>query len=330
MEYRQLGSSGLTLSVLSFGSWVTWGDQVGEEVACECLAAALEAGVNFIDTAEAYADGRAEEVLGSALMRGGWKRSDLVISTKIFWGGKGPNDRGLSRKHIMEGLDASLERMKLEYVDLLFCHRPDPLTPIEETVRAMSDVIRNGLAFYWGTSEWSAQQIMEAYAVARREHLVPPTMEQPEYNLFRRDRVEREYARLYQEIGLGITSWSPLASGLLTGKYAQGVPEGSRAAMAGYDWLRKRLEGETGQEQIAVVERLRAVATDLGASLAQLAIAWCARNPRVSTVILGASKVEQVRENLGALEVMPKLTDEVLERIDGILGNRPKPESRFR
>jgi len=330
MEYRQLGSSGLTLSVLSFGSWVTWGDQVGEEVACECLAAALEAGVNFIDTAEAYADGRAEEVLGSALMRGGWKRSDLVISTKIFWGGKGPNDRGLSRKHIMEGLDASLERMKLEYVDLLFCHRPDPLTPIEETVRAMSDVIRNGLAFYWGTSEWSAQQIMEAYAVARREHLVPPTMEQPEYNLFRRDRVEREYARLYQEIGLGITSWSPLASGLLTGKYAQGVPEGSRAAMGGYDWLRKRLEGETGQEQIAVVERLRAVATDLGASLAQLAIAWCARNPRVSTVILGASKVEQVRENLGALEVMPKLTDEVLERIDGILGNRPKPESRFR
>jgi voltage-dependent potassium channel beta subunit len=315
---------------LSFGTWVTWGDQVGEDAARECLTTAIEAGVNFIDTAEVYAEGRAESVLGELIQQEGYKRSDLVIATKLFWGGRGPNDRGLSRKHIMEGIEASLDRLRMDYVDLLFCHRPDPSTPIEETVWAMTDVIRNGLAFYWGTSEWSAQQIMEAYAVARREHLLPPTMEQPQYNMFSRDRVEKEYARLYSEIGMGTTIWSPLASGLLTGKYSGGLPEGTRATLPGYEWLRKRFEDETAKQQIAKVEKLQGVARELDCSVAQLAIAWCARNPHVSTVILGASKASQLKENLGALTVLPRLTDAVMERIEAILDNRPKPETLFR
>lgn len=330
MEYRQLGSSGLSVSVLSLGSWVTWGQQVGEEIARECILAAREAGVNFIDTAEVYAEGKAEEVLGHVFTREGLRRSDWVIATKIFWGGAGPNDRGLSRKHIMEGIDASLGRLQMDYVDLVFCHRPDPKTPIEETVWAMSDLVRNGLAFYWGTSEWSAQQIMEAYAVARREHLIPPTMEQPQYNMFTRERVEKEYARLYREIGLGTTIWSPLASGLLTGKYRDGVPEGTRATLPGYEWLRPRFEDEEARQRIAQVERLRPVAAELECSLSQLAIAWCARNPAVSTVLLGASSAAQLRENFGAIDVLPRLTDEVMERIEEILGNRPRPVTLFR
>ena len=330
MEYRSLGSSGLMVSALSFGTWVTFGDQVKEDTARACMVAAREAGVNFFDTAEVYAEGRAEEVMGGIIEKEGWKRSDLVIATKIFWGGKGPNDRGLSRKHIMEGMDASLDRMHLDYADLVFCHRPDPRTPIEETVWAMSDVVRNGLAFYWGTSEWSAQQIMEAWAIARREHLVPPTMEQPQYNMFTRNRVEHEYDRLYQEFGLGTTIWSPLAGGLLTGKYNRGIPEGTRVSLEGYQWLRPGYEGDEAKARVAKVEKLGAVAKELGCSVAQLGVAWCLKNPRVSTVILGASKVEQLTENLGALDLAPRLDTAVMERIEEILGNKPVMDRDWR
>jgi voltage-dependent potassium channel beta subunit len=330
MEYRRLGSSGLKVSALSLGSWVTFGEQVGEEAARPCMAPAYSAGVNFFDGAEVYAEGRAEKIMGNIIRQEGWKRSDLVLSTKIFWGGPGPNDRGLSRKHIMEGMEAALDRLQTDYVDLVFCHRPDPRTPIEETVWAMSDLIRNGLAFYWGTSEWSAQQIMEAWAVARREHLLPPVMEQPQYNMFQRERVEKEYLRLYEEIGLGTTIWSPLASGFLTGKYNQGIPPGTRATLPGYEWLRPLFEGEDAKERIPKVEALGKLAQGLGCTLAQLAIAWCLRNPHVSTVILGASKVEQLEENLKALEVVSLLTPEVQERCEAILQNRPKPVTEFR
>jgi voltage-dependent potassium channel beta subunit len=330
MEYRFLGQSGLKVSALSLGAWVTFGEQVGDQTAQECMIAAYEAGVNFFDNAELYGKGNAEIVMGNVLKRVGWKRSDLVISTKIFWGGDGPNDNGLSRKHIMEGMDAALKRLQLDYVDLVFCHRPDMYTPIEETVWSMNLLIRQGKAFYWGTSEWSAQEIMEAYAVARREHLIPPTMEQPEYNMFRRDRVEGEYIRLYRQIGLGTTVWSPLASGLLTGKYNEGIPEGTRATVAGYEWLRKRFESEKARQQIEKVRQLTQIANEIGCSMAQLALAWCLKNPNVSTVITGASRVSQVHENMKALEVVPLLSDEIMQRIETILDNRPKGEVDFR
>lgn len=330
MEYRRLGKSGLRVSALSLGAWVTYGGQVGEETAYECMTAAYEAGVNFFDNAESYARGNAEIVMGKVLRRTGWKRSDLVISTKIFWGGKGPNDTGLSRKHIIEGVNASLERLGLDYVDLLFCHRPDIHTPIEETVWAMNLVIQQGKALYWGTSEWNADQIMEAYHVARREHLIPPTMEQPEYNMFHRERVEREYARLYEEIGLGTTIWSPLASGILTGKYNEGLPEGTRFTLKGFEWLRERLESEEGQRQIEKTRQLTPIAKDLGCSMAQLAIAWCLKNPNVSTVITGASRREQVSDNMKALEVVPCLTPEVMERIEAVLENKPAELEDYR
>jgi len=326
MEYRLLGRSGLKLSALSLGAWVTYGGQVGEEVAEACMRIAHEAGVNFFDNAESYAQGNAEIVMGNVIKKAGWKRSDLVISTKIFWGGQGPNDSGLSYKHIMEGADASLRRLQMEYVDLIFCHRPDLYTPIEETVWAMNQVIRQGKAFYWGTSEWSAGQIMEAYGIARREHLVPPLMEQPEYNMFRRERVEREYAPLYHSIGLGTTIWSPLASGLLTGKYNLGIPEGTRAALKGYEWLRREFESREAREKIEKVKRLIPIAHELGCSVAQLAIAWCLKNPNVSTVITGASKPDQVIENLRALEVVKLIDSEITDRIEEILANRPEPE----
>jgi voltage-dependent potassium channel beta subunit len=323
MEYRFLGRSGLKLSALSLGAWVTYGGQVGEEVAYQCMVAAYEAGVNFFDNAEAYAGGNAETVMGNVIRKVGWKRSDLVISTKIFWGGSGPNNTGLSRKHILEGTNASLQRLQMEYVDLIFCHRPDKYTPIEETVWAMNQVIQQGKAFYWGTSEWSATEIMEAYGIARREHLIPPLMEQPEYNMFHRDRVERELAPLYQEIGLGLTIWSPLASGILTGKYNNGIPEDSRMNLKGYEWLRRELEGEEGRSKIQKVKDLAAVASELGCSTAQLAIAWCLKNPDVSTVITGASRAEQVRENMKALDVAHQLSPDVMERIEEILQNKP-------
>ena len=330
MEYRRLGSSGLQVSALSLGAWVTYGGQVGLDIAYDCMTAAYDAGVNFFDNAEVYANGNAEIVMGEVIKKTGWKRSDLIVSTKLFWGGNGPNDQGLSRKHLIEGLHASLKRLQMDYVDLLFCHRPDPQTPIEETVWTMTQFINQGKAFYWGTSEWSATQIMEAYAVARREHLIPPTMEQPEYNMFHRERVEREYARLYREIGLGTTIWSPLASGLLTGKYNNDIPEDSRMALEGYEWLRKRLNSEKGKDQIAKVRQLTTIADELGCSTAQLALAWCLKNPDVSTVITGASRGSQVQENMKALEVSNQLTPEVLEQIENILNNKPAPQPNFR
>ncbi len=329
MEYRFLGNSGLKVSALSFGAWVTFGDQVGDDVAFDMMTAAFDGGVNFFDNAEAYAAGQAETMMGKVIKRAGWKRSDLVVSTKIYWGGDGPNDRGLSRKHVIEGTEAALKRLQTDYVDLVFCHRPDRFTPVEETVRAMNYLIDQGMAFYWGTSEWTAEEIREAHEVARREHLVGPTMEQPQYNMLHRERVEREYSRLYDAFGLGLTVWSPLASGILTGKYDDGVPEGSRMTLEGYEWLRARLESEEGKQELAAVRKLKAVADDLGTSRAQLGLAWALKNDNVSTVITGASRAEQVVENLKAVEVAERLTPDVMERIEGILGNKPQELESF-
>jgi voltage-dependent potassium channel beta subunit len=329
MEYRHLGRSGLKVSALSLGAWVTYGGQVGESAAYDCMKTAYEAGVNFFDNAEAYAEGNAEVVVGNVIKKVGWKRSDLVLSTKIFWGGDGPNECGLSYKHILEGTDASLRRLQTEYVDLIYCHRPDLNTPIEETVWAMNQVIRQGKAFYWGTSEWDATQIMEAYGIARREHLIPPLMEQPQYNMFERKRVEREYAPLYRSIGLGTTIFSPLASGLLTGKYNKGIPEGTRATLKGYEWLHEWFESAEVKSRIEKVKLLAAVASDLGVSLAQLALAWCLKNLNVSTVITGASRSEQVSENLKALDMYLSLDEPVMNRIEDILQNKPDAEETF-
>lgn len=326
MEYRYLGKSGLKVSALSFGSWVTFHDQIGEDVAYQCMKEAYDAGVNFFDNAEVYANGQSEVLMGKVLKKTGWKRSDLVLSTKIFWGGDGPNDKGLSRKHILEGTDAALKRMQVEYVDLIFCHRPDPHTPIEETVRAMNHIIDQGKAFYWGTSEWTAQQIMEAYGIARREHLIPPLMEQPEYNMFRRDKIEKGYLPLYNEVGLGTTIWSPLASGLLTGKYVDGIPEGSRLNLKGYEWLRDWILNEDGKKRNAKVKDLIPIADEIGVTMPELAIAWCLKNPNVSTVITGASNADQVKQNMKALDAVEKLTDEVMEKIDKVLDNKPQPD----
>jgi voltage-dependent potassium channel beta subunit len=330
MEYRNLGKAGIKLSALSLGAWVTYGGQVNEEVAYDCMTAAYDAGVNFFDNAEAYARGNAEVVMGNVIKRTGWNRTDLVVSTKLFWGGDGPNNSGLSFKHISEGINASLKRLQMDYVDLVFCHRPDMETPIEETVWAMNQVIRQGKAFYWGTSEWSATEIMEAYGVARREHLIPPSMEQPQYHMFHRQKVESEFLRLYREIGLGTTIWSPLASGLLTGKYNQGIPKGSRLDLEGFGWLKERLDDEAWKENLRKLNDLEKIAKDLGGTLAQLALAWCLKNPNVSTVITGASKAEQVRENMKALEIYQKLDDGVMAHIDEVLGNKPDGEPNYR
>jgi voltage-dependent potassium channel beta subunit len=330
MEYRPLGSSGLRVSALSFGAWVTFANQLDEDRALACMRVAFEAGVNFFDNAEAYAYGEAERIMGRVLARAGWKRSDLVISTKVFWGGQGPNDRGLSRKHVLEGFDASLKRLGLEYVDILFCHRPDLHTPVEETVRAMTHLVNQGKVLYWGTSEWSADRLRSAYAIARQEHLVPPTAEQPQYNMFHRERVEKEYLGLYREVGLGTTIWSPLLSGLLTGKYVDGIPKGSRLTLDNYGWLREMVESPEGQARQATVRRLLPVAKELGGSLSQVAIAWCLANPHVSTVITGASRPEQVQENMKALEILPRLDAQGMQRIEDILQNRPQPEEDAR
>ncbi|MFT5233141.1 MAG: voltage-dependent potassium channel beta subunit [Candidatus Krumholzibacteriia bacterium] len=340
MEYRHLGKSGLQVSALSFGSWVTFSDQLDVDKAVQCMTAAYDAGVNFFDNAEAYAGGMAETIMGEVFKKTGWRRGDLVVSTKIFWGGapqgpgkpyiSGPNDCGLSRKHILEGADASLARLQLEYVDLIFCHRPDVGTPIEETVRAMSHLIDQGKALYWGTSEWSAVQIRQAYDIARREHLIPPTMEQPEYNMFKRERVEAEYAELYDDIGLGTTIWSPLASGILTGKYNDGVPDGSRMSLANYQWLLPELQSDAGRAKIEKVKQLKTVADEVGCTLAQLALAWCLSNDDVSTVITGASRVEQVHENMKALTIAEQFTPALQERIEEILNNRPEGEKNWR
>ncbi|HEY4689743.1 MAG TPA: aldo/keto reductase [Anaerolineae bacterium] len=318
MKYRRLGSAGLKVSELSFGGWVTLGEQIDDDTSRRCILAATEAGINFFDNAEGYAGGKSEIVMGKVLKE--LRRESLVISSKVYWGGDGPNDQSLSRKHVYEACRNSLKRMQLDYFDLYFCHRPDPDTPIEETVRAMDDLIHQGLILYWGTSKWSAQQIMEAYAVARQYGITPPQMEQPEYNMFERERVEKEYARLYTQIGLGTTTFSPLAAGLLTGKYNDGIPAGARASLEGFDWLRQNIRAP---ENIERVRRLAPIAAELGCTLAQMAIAWCLKNPNVSTVITGASRVEQVHENMKALDLVEKLTPGVMERIEQVLSNQP-------
>ncbi len=315
MQYRRLGRSGLKVSALSFGSWVTYGNQVGVDAALECMTAAREAGVNFFDNAEVYAKGESERIMGEALRRAGWRRGSYLVSTKLFWGlHDGPNEKGtLNRKYLREGIDGSLARLGLDYVDLVFCHRADPDTPLEETVWAMSDMVSAGKALYWGTSEWTAAEIAAAWHIADKHHLHKPVMEQPQYNLFHRERVEKEYARLYADIGLGTTIWSPLASGLLTGKYNDGIPADSRAALKGYEWVGERARDAA---KIAKVRKLAPIAEELGCSLAQLALAWCLANPNVSTVITGASRPAQVRENMGALAVLDKLDAATLARID--------------
>jgi len=293
---------------------------VDEEVALKCMSAAYEAGVNFFDNAEAYAAGRAEVVMGNVFKKTEWPRESFVVSSKVFWGGEGPNDKGLSRKHIYEACRRSLKRLQLDYLDLFFCHRPDPTTPIEETVRAMDDLIHQGLVLYWGTSEWSAADIMRACGIARENGLTPPQMEQPQYNMLHRERVEKEYLPLYREIGLGTTIWSPLASGLLTGKYNRGMPQGTRASLPGYEWLKDYVLTPENNEK---VRQLEPTAKVVGCSMAQLALAWCLKNPNVSTVITGASRSTQVIENMKAEEVVEKLDDGLMEKIDGILGNKP-------
>ena len=316
MEYRRLGPTGLKVSVLSFGSWVTFDNQLKDAQAVECMAAAGEAGCNFFDNAEAYAGGESEAVMGRALKELGWPRWSYVLTTKVFWGihGNVPNMRNtLNRKYLMESIDGSLERFGLDFVDVLYCHRSDPDTPIEETVYAMHDIITSGRAHYWGTSEWEADEIRAAIEIAERHHLHKPVTEQSQYNLLERRKVEREYARLIEDHRYGNTIWSPLASGLLTGKYRDGIPEDSRGALEGYEWLANRL---TDQEAIERVERLRPIADELGCTMAQLSIAWCTKNPAVSSVITGASRASQVVENFGALDVIPLITDEVKARIE--------------
>ena len=329
MEYRRLGQSGLKLSALSYGSWVTFSFQLDDSDAEKMLHTAYDAGVNFFDNAEVYAEGESERIMGRVLRKTGWGRDTYCVSSKAYWGGGRPTQRGLSRKHLTDACHAALGRLQVDYLDLFYCHRPDLETPIEETVRAMHDLITQGKVLYWGTSEWSAQQIQQAYGLARQHGLTPPTMEQPEYNMLHRDRVEREYHRLYSEIGMGTTIWSPLASGVLTGKYADGVPDGSRMALPDYEWLRERMETEEGRAKIAKAGELQSVANDLGISMAQLAIAWCLKNPNVSSVILGASNVEQLEQNLASADKLDLLTDEVLERVETILDNRPELPTQF-
>ena len=320
MNYRRLGRSGLKVSELSFGSWVTYGNQVDTRAARELMAAAFDAGVNFFDNAEIYAKGDSEVIMGKVLKELGWPRIKFIVSTKFYWGMRTcANDNNtLNRKYLLDAIDGSLKRLQLDHVDLVYCHRADPLTPIEETVWAMHNIIERGKALYWGTSEWNADEIRAAWEIADRRNLHKPVVEQPQYNLLHRKRVEQEYARLYEDIGLGLTTWSPLASGLLSGKYQKGIPTGSRGALETYAFLR---EGLIDPAKNAIVGKLEVVAKDLGCTLAQLALAWCVHNPQVSAVITGATRVEQITENMKALDVVSKLTPEVLTRIDGIVGN---------
>lgn len=324
MQYRRLGKSGLQLSELSFGSWVSFHNQLDIQSANDCMVAAYDAGVNFFDNAEGYANGRSEEIMGQVLKKTGWRRDSYVVSSKVFFGAvenPGPTQRGLSRKHVIEACHQAMQRLNVDYLDLYFCHRPDPQTPIEETVRAMDDLIRQGRVLYWGTSEWSADQIEQAYLIARELRLHPPTMEQPQYNLFERERVEKEYARLYDPagVGLGTTIWSPLASGMLTGKYNDGIPEGARVTLPDFGWLREIFESDTGKQRVRKTRALTQLADSIGVSMTHLAIAWCLKNANVSTVILGASRVEQVRENLKALEAVDRLDADVMKKIDDAL-----------
>ncbi len=329
MLYRRLGKSGLKVSEFSLGSWVTFGKQVDEGAALALMTTAYDAGINFFDNAEGYEAGGSETLMGQALSKLGWSRDSYIVSSKVFWGGSKPTQRGLSRKHVTDACHAALRRLQVDYLDLFFCHRPDIDTPIEETVRAMDVLIRQGKVLYWGTSEWSAQQITEAWAAARDLGLTPPTMEQPQYNLFVRDKVEGDYAPLYDTFGLGTTIWSPLASGILTGKYNDGIPADSRMMLPGYEWLKDELASEKGKARLAKVSELAKLASRLGMPIHHLALLWCLANPRVSTVILGASRESQLTDNLSALDAREKLTPDVLAEIDAIMQNKPEPPRRF-
>ncbi|KAM4613465.1 voltage-gated potassium channel subunit beta-2 isoform 3-T3 [Polymixia lowei] len=357
MKYRNLGKSGLRVSCLGLGTWVTFGGQITDEMAEQLLTLAYENGINLFDTAEVYAAGKAEVVLGNIIKKKGWRRSSLVITTKIFWGGKAETERGLSRKHIIEGLKASLERLQLEYVDVVFANRPDPNTPMEErllyttydvmennndvftvlrvfvfteTVRAMTHVINQGMAMYWGTSRWSPMEIMEAYSVARQFNQIPPICEQAEYHMFQREKVEVQLPELFHKIGVGAMTWSPLACGIISGKYDSGVPAYSRASLKGYQWLKDKILSEEGRRQQAKLKELQAIAERLGCTLPQLAIAWCLRNEGVSSVLLGASNTDQLMENIGAIQVLPKLSSSITHEVDSILGNKPYSKKDYR
>ncbi len=328
MEYRRLGKSGLKVSALSFGSWVTFSNQIDIDKAADIMKVAYDAGVNFFDNAEIYAHGQSEVIMGHALKKLGWSRDTYIVSSKVRWGAvpnAKPTQAGLNRKHIVEACHQAMARLQVEYLDMYFCHRPDPESPMEEVVRSMTELIQQGKVFYWGTSEWSAQQLMEAHSVARQFNLIPPTMEQPQYNMFHRERFEEEYGRLYDTLGLGTTIWSPLASGMLTGKYNDGVPDDSRVNLPGYEWLRNMFESDEWQQRLQKVRELSQMADEMGTTMARLAIAWCLKNPNVSTIILGASRVSQLEENLAALDVVELLTDDVMAEIEAVLDNKPTP-----
>jgi len=324
MEYRKLGRSGLQLSVLSFGSWVTFHKQVDDSMADELMGIAYDSGINFFDNAEVYALGESEKMMGRVLKKKQWDRTSYVVSSKAYFGWRGktnrPNQTGLSRKHLFEACNEALQRLQLDYLDLFFCHRPDPSVPIEEVVWTMHNLIQQGKILYWGTSQWSGAEIMEAHRVAQQYHLIGPAMEQPQYNMFERFKMEQDYTPVFQNVGLGTTIWSPLASGFLTGKYNDGVPEGSRLALSGYDWLKERWMQD---DKLKKVKKLSDLAHKLEVSLASLAIAWTIKNPHVTTAILGATKKEQLHENLKALETLPRLTDDVMQKIEKILQNKP-------
>jgi voltage-dependent potassium channel beta subunit len=321
MKYRRLGKSGLKVSVFSFGSWVTFSNQLKEKDALDLMSYAYDMGVNFFDNAEIYANGESEIIMGKILKKVGWSRDTYILSSKVFWGGEKPTQIGLSRKHISDACHAALKRLQVEYLDLFFCHRPDPETPIEETVRAMDVLIQQGKVLYWGTSEWEAKQLTEAYSVAQKFNLTPPTMEQPEYNLFNRGKIEKDYLPLYKQYGLGTTTWSPLASGLLTGKYNHGFPSNSRVFVKGYEWIKEKFESEETIQKIGKVKELQPIAESLNISLTQLSLGYCIKNPNVSTVILGATKKEQLKENLSTLQILDKITEKTLMEIKIIMDN---------
>ncbi len=329
MQYRRLGKAGLKLSAFSLGSWVTFGKQVDFSDAKTLLKTAYDAGINFFDNAEGYEAGESEKIMGDAIQGLGLPRDTFAVSSKVFWGGDKQMQIGLSAKHVRDACDAALQRLKVDYLDLYYCHRPDVDTPIEETVRAMHNLIQQGKVMYWGTSEWSASQITEAHGVARANNLTPPTMEQPQYNVLHRDKVEGEFAPLYEAYGMGTTVWSPLASGILTGKYNEGIPSDSRLTLPGYEWLRDLWSNEEGKQKLEKVRQLTALANDIGISITHLSLAWCLTNPNVSTVILGASRLSQLEDNLQAMDALEKLTPEVLGKIEAIVDNRPAGAERF-
>nr|WP_314260922.1 aldo/keto reductase [uncultured Devosia sp.] len=329
MQYRRLGKTGLQVSELSLGSWVTFGKQVDQAEAMAIMEHAYDAGINFFDNAEGYESGRSEELMGDALAEFRWDRDSYIVSSKVFWGGRKPTQRGLSRKHVTEACHAALRRLKVDYLDLYFCHRPDPDTPIEETVWAMHNLVTQGKILYWGTSEWNAQQITEAWGVARGLGITPPAMEQPQYNLFERQKVEGDYLPLYELTGLGTTIWSPLASGVLTGKYSDGIPGGSRLNLSGYEWLRAEWESDAGKAKLEKVRQLSSLAGEIGMPVHHLALLWCLSNPHVSTVILGASKKSQLVDNLAALKSRDRFSSDVAERVEAIFDNKPAGPLRY-